>query len=94
MDGSIRVAKTKTLISFAVTEADLRLCFRLSILLVFLCSGIFNHLSIEVLFCATLSVSEFGCFTLVQFIFFVCMCACNHVFFCVCSTVQVSSAVL
>ena len=30
MNCTIRVAKAKALISFAVTEADLRLCFRIS----------------------------------------------------------------
>ena len=38
---TIRVAKTKALISFAVTEADLRLCFRICRLLVFSRGGSF-----------------------------------------------------
>ena len=47
---TIRVAKTKALISFAVTaycEADLRLCFRLCRLLVFPCGGSFKQLTLK-----------------------------------------------
>ena len=44
-DCTIRVAKTKMLISFTVNcEADLRLCFRIYKIPVFLCHGTYKTL--------------------------------------------------